>query len=88
VLGFLRERRAFEQSICQSCGTRPEDWDRVKDHPAFMVESAACRGCRELERHRLGHRDDTPGARAGMKDFLVPYDEYVETHPDGEPDDE
>lgn len=87
MLGFLQERRAFEASICHSCGTRAQDWQAVGDHPAFMLDTSICQGCRELERHRRGHADDTPGSQDGRKVFLVPFDQWAAEHPDGDPDD-
>jgi hypothetical protein len=57
--------QARQASVCQSCGTRPAEWDETEGgHPhAYKTEIAHCRGCQtrtiadeRFEKNRKKHR--------------------------------
>jgi hypothetical protein len=46
----------YEASLCQKCGTNPEEWmdedGKLAEPPPFITKSVMCHGCATLEEAR------------------------------------
>ena len=63
--------RDYENSLCASCRTRPEDWDHGHDgeEDAYAVTVQRCVGCQVIadKQAELGREDtDTHGVKVGL----------------------
>lgn len=61
---------ANKRLTCESCGTRPEEWE--KDSEAYTGYTDRCQGCRELHLRRKDLADLGEDERAGLRTFLIP----------------
>jgi hypothetical protein len=71
---YLRKRQT-----CQSCGTRPDEWDPEKGghRAAYLPQIRTCQGCVVIERTREAPQLQSPGAR-GMSVGLTRNPEAIE----------
>lgn len=61
-------------AACQSCGTRPEEWDPEQGGSdfAYVAEIRGCRGC---ETRESAQKQITKDAPAGMHVVLIRHEE-------------
>lgn len=66
----------WQRTVCQSCGTRADEWDEKAggDRDAYIPTSLRCHGCESIEQARE-HIPEGPDGY-GVKLALIPYEAW------------
>lgn len=62
---------AYSRSLCESCGSRPEEWDEAEggDRFAYITETHRCIGCEliAMEQEQVPDGPEGRGVKVGLR---------------------